>query len=314
MTRFIRFGFLFASIAGVRAQNAITLAGGGYAPPRLAQDAAPGQLLVVYLFGIQTNIPVAQLGTLPLGSSIWPDNIDGVSVDLVQGNPAEITPVQVRGIQQAQCPQPQACSPITGITIQVPFSIHTDYLAKGEPVPQLRIGENGAVVGAVMLRPVSDSVHVIGTCDNTLIFLSAAFDIPQGFCVPMVMNGQRLDTLTNPSHVGDTLAMWLYGLGATTPGPGPDLINNLPKPIQQFRLNFDFRPNATGSPAVAGFGLTDSPRFVAYLGAGLYQINFTVPAIPAGVPLCDNVRVKSNLTVTVSGSNSFDAAQICVAP
>lgn len=314
MTRFVCCGVLIASIGGLQAQNAITLAGGGYGSPHLAQDAAPGQLLVVYLFGVKTNIPAAQLGALPLGSSTWTNNIDGVSVHLVQGNPAEVTPVQVRGIQQAQCSPTQACSPITGITIQVPFTIHTDYQAKGEPAPELRISESGTPVGGVTLRPVSDYVHVIDTCDNTLIFLSAAFDYPAGFCQPMVMNGQRLDTPLNPSHGGSLLAMWLYGLGATVPGPGPDLIDNLPKPVQQFQLNFDFRPNATGSPAVAGFGVTDSPRFVAYLGAGLYQINFVIPPIPAGVPLCDGVKVKSNLTVTVSGTNSFDAAQICVAP
>jgi len=65
---------------------------------------------------------------------------------------------------------------------------------------------------------------------------------------------------------------------------------------------------------VAGFGVTASPLFAAYSGAGTYQVNFQVPQIPAGLPACDGQKIKSNLTVTISGSNSFDAAQICVAP
>jgi hypothetical protein len=54
--------------------------------------------------------------------------------------------------------------------------------------------------------------------------------------------------------------------------------------------------------------------FAAYVGAGLYQVNFAIPPIPAGVPACDGSKIKSNLTVTISGPNSYDAAQICVVP
>jgi len=46
--------------------------------------------------------------------------------------------------------------------------------------------------------------------------------------------------------------------------------------------------------------------FAAHVGEGTYQVNFSVPPIPAGVPACDGVKIKSNLT--------YDAAQICVAP
>src|SRR5260370_28730731 len=93
---------LTAAICGIHAQNAITLAGGGYSAPHPAQDVAPGQLLVVYLFGVITTIPNAQLA--PLTPSGWPDNINGVSVALVPGNPPEITPLEVRGIPPGPCP------------------------------------------------------------------------------------------------------------------------------------------------------------------------------------------------------------------
>lgn len=45
-----------------------------------------------------------------------------------------------------------------------------------------------------------------------------------------------------------------------------------------------------------------------------HQVNFLVPPVPAGLPACDGVKIKSNLMVTVTGANSSDAAQICVAP
>jgi hypothetical protein len=43
-------------------------------------------------------------------------------------------------------------------------------------------------------------------------------------------------------------------------------------------------------------------------------VNFAVPPVPAGLPACDGVRIKSNLTVTITGPNSSDAAQIGVLP
>ena len=49
------------------------------------------------------------------------------------------------------------------------------------------------------------------------------------------------------------------------------------------------------------------------------EVNFIVPAVPAGTPLCAapievagrNI-VESNLAVSVGGGYSFDAARICV--
>jgi hypothetical protein len=130
------------------------------------------------------------------------------------------------------------------------------------------------------------------------------------------MVGNALNSLYNLAHAGDQLAVWLYGMGAKTQ-QAPDCCNSpdqLSKPVQSFQLNFDFRPNAPPFPVVPGFGLTNAPLFTAYVGGGLYQMNLAVPPVPAGLPACDGVKIKSNLTVTVTGPNSSDAAQICVAP
>ena len=127
------------------------------------------------------------------------------------------------------------------------------------------------------------------------------------------LNRHRRELLL--ARTGDELAMWLFGMGATTAPAAncctsPDQLGKL---IQPFLLNFDFRPNATASPAVPGYGVAAAPVFAAHVGEGAYQVNFTVPAVPTDLPPCDGVKIKSNLTITISGPNSYDAAQICVA-
>jgi hypothetical protein len=317
MTQTVRFAsttILFANAVcclqgQIATQNAIALAGAGYNTPRGAQAVAPGQLLVISLFGIKTNIPTPQITTA--GPQGRPNSIDGVTVGLVQGNPPVTTPVEVRAIQQAQCPDPAACSPVTSLTVQIPFSLDTNV-----PFPELRISEQGTPVGGIILQHVSDSVHVLNTCDTTQIYISAADSVPHDVCFPVVLDRGKLISLYNLAQAGDEAAMWLYGLGSITDTTGPCCSgpDQLSKPINQFQLNFDFRPNAPASPAVAGFGVTAAPLFAAYVGAGTYQINFTVPPIPAGTPPCDGTVVTSNLTITASGPNSFDAARVCVSP
>jgi hypothetical protein len=204
---------------------------------------------------------------------------------------------------------------LTGITLQIPFALDVNFAANSSLFPVLRISQNGAAVGGVMLQPVDDAVHVLNTCDDTQTYISAAYTLPQDICAPVVMVNQKLNSLYNLAQGGDELAVWLYGLGAVTQ-QASDCCSNpdqLSQPLAQFQLNFDFRPNAPASPAVSGFGLTAAPVFVAYTG-GTYQLNFVVPPVPVGVPACDGVKIQSNLTVTISGPNSYDAAQICVSP
>ncbi len=66
-----------------------------------------------------------------------------------------------------------------------------------------------------------------------------------------------------------------------------------------------------------GYGLTGKPLLaVGAPWGGLYQVNFIVPPPPAGTILaeCDGKIIRSNLTVTLSGINSFDSASFCVRP
>ena len=291
---------------------AISLAGTGYSAPSSALTVAPGQVIVFQVYGVTTaiNSPIAAVP----GPSGLPLTLAGISVDLIQGKAATVTNLPLRGIYQINCVAP--CSQVTGITLQIPFELGSN-AALGDPSPQLRISQNGTPAGEVSLIPVTDKVHVLNTCDDDQIYISAAFSVPQNVCAPAVIGGTGLylNSLYNLARGGDELAMWLFGMGAiTTPAANccssPDQLGT---PIQPFLLNFDFRPNATASPAVPGYGVTAAPLFAAHVGEGTYQVNFVVPPVPAGLPACDGVKIKSNLTVTISGPSSYDAAQICVA-
>jgi hypothetical protein len=305
---------LGAVVCGAQQQptsaNAIILASGGYQVPPPYLAVAPGQVIVLHVHGITATIG-SSVKAVP-GPSGLPNVLDGISVDLIQGQAGTVTGLGLSAAYQTNCIAP--CSPVTGITLQIPFALGTTSGSAGGSPPQVRISQNGTPVGAVALQPVSDSVHVVNTCDDTQMYISAAVSVPQDVCAPAVMVGGALNSLYNLAHAGDELAVWLYGLGAiTAQAPGCCASPaQLSQPVQSFQLNFDYRPNAPPSPVVPGFGLTSPPQFAAYVGGGLYQVNFTVPPIPASLPACDGVKIKSNLTVTITGPNSSDAAQICV--
>jgi hypothetical protein len=294
------------------AAGTIVLAGGGYQIPAMSLAVAPGQVIVFHMTGITTAINGNVVATP--GPNGLPTVLDGISVDLIQGQAGTVTSLPLTALYQAHCIDP--CSPVTGITLQIPFTLESNYGTNNDPAPALRVSENGTPVGAVSLAPVSDNLHVINTCDDSQVNVPAAVSVPADVCAPAVMVGDALNSLYDLAHGGDELAVWLYGLGAiTAQAPGccvtPD---QLSKPVESFQLSFDFRPNAPAFPVTPGFGLTAAPLFAAYVGGGQYQINFAVPTVPAGLPACDGVTIKSNLTVTITGLNSYDAAQLCVAP
>lgn len=295
---------------------AVLVAGSGYRGASPAQDAAPGQVMLISVYGIKTEIRAPEVA-IPTQTGL-PTNIRGISVDLVQGDgtqvgPPTVTPVPLRAISQATCAIAEACNTLTSITLQVPFSLRASAL-----FPYLRISEGGKAVGAVALRPVGDNIHVMNTCDATQIVVGASGSAPQNICTPAVLvNNRGLNSLYNLVRGGDQVAMWAFGLGqltANAPAPDSPTSPNDLFPVTKIQLSFDFRPNALASPIVPGYGLTADPIYAGHVGAGSYQINFAIPPVPPGVPACDGTTIRSNLTVTISAANSHDAAFLCVQP
>ena len=218
------------------------------------------------------------------------------------------------------------------VTVQIPWELlpHFPRFDQSSGQAVLVVSENGVPGSAFELASVFDRIHIITNCgyvqpgDMLLPFSNV--------CGPIVThgNGGALVTPGNPAKAGEVLVMYAFGLGATVPAaktgeaaPVPPLVVAQTPGSHPLLIGFDFRKNAApqraddptlDQPSLLFAGLT--PGFV-----GLYQVNFRIPAIPAGLPPCDIpagpasiLTVRSNLTVSISGSFSFDGAAICVDP
>ena len=134
----------------------------------------------------------------------------------------------------------------------------------------------------------------------------------------------------NPARGGETLVLYAFGLGRTTPVVATGEPTPNPGPTRRpYPLDFAFRLNALPSQPKpfprapdGSIVITGPASFFAGMTAGsvgLYQVNLVVPTVPDGLAPCDvrpvgagAFQVKSNLTVSIGGVASFDGAGICV--
>jgi uncharacterized protein (TIGR03437 family) len=303
---FVRLAFvLLASffLSNAQAQTGFAVAGFGYRTPSGTITAAPGQVLTVSVFGIAGRFPTAILPVA--GSSGLPTVVGGISADFVQG-PVTVQ-LQIRAVQQTACPASGQCSPATAVTIQIPYELSPESNAQAT----VHINEGGAMVAAVAINGVPDSVHVINTCDQTGIFLSAAFGVPADSCMPMVMHANGvLVSGSHPAAGGETLILWAYGLGALD-HPLPTICcsspSQVPLTIQPFTLSFSYddpgrvplRRLAQGIPLYAGMP-----------GGGVYQVLVAAPPAPSDLSPCSGPS--GNLHILLSGPSSADGAEVCM--
>jgi uncharacterized protein (TIGR03437 family) len=285
------------------AQSGITVAGFGYQNPGKTIIAAPGQVMTVSVFGVAGRFPGA---FFPIsGSSGLPTVVESMSVNFVQGPVTDQLPI--RGVQQSSCPATGDCSPATTITIQIPYDLNPD---SGVPAT-LEIDESGTLIAEVDIKAVEDSVHIINTCDQTGIYLSVAYQVPAGTCVPMVehANGQLISA-SLPAMPGETLLLWAFGLGAITPpSPIPCCGSSfqIPQAVQPFTIGFSYI-DPTQVPLQRLAQVT--PSFVGMVGEGTYQVEFVVPPAPASLAPCSSGS--GNVKLLLSGPNSADGAGICL--
>lgn len=289
---------VLAALCGLapgRAQTGITVAGSGYRTPGSTITAAPGQVLTVSVFGIA---PVTPNPIFPVGSPTGlPTVVAGISVNFIQG-PVTVQ-LAIRGVQQTPCPSAGACSPATTLTLQIPYELDPASATQAS----LSISLGGSVIAQVGINGVTDSVHVIDTCDQTGIYLSLAYGLPPGSCVPMVMHAEGpLVSAQSPATAGETLILWAYGLGAINQPVSAFNLEALT--VQPFNLGFSYY-------GAARFPLLplaqEAPSYAGLAGGGVYQILFVVPPRPADLSLAC-----PNLQVLLAGPSSADSAQICV--
>ena len=230
--------------------------------------------------GLKTNLssqPV-KATSLPL-----PTTLSGISITLNQNRqqPALIALLSVQQISicgNSDGPPPSSefipdCF-ITAITVQIPFEL---VLPPRGVTAELVVGEDGNQSKAFRVLPVSDNLHILNGCDafpaqrlNTCDAVAAHAD------------GTPV-TSDSPAKAGETVVIYAFGLGQTTPAvktgeatpaTAPNLLTTT------VTVDFDFRPNATASHPYNNPGTTANPGPILPIFAGLtpgqvglYQIN-----------------------------------------
>lgn len=296
----------------------------------LSMRIAPGQVVTFQIAGLKTVLPARQVikaTTVPL-----PTTLSGISVTLNQypaGQPSEAASYAVPLVAISQvnyCPStsgtPNCLNTLTFLTVQIPFEL---LVAEKFAVPttELVIAENGVGGVPFPVVGVTDSIHVLTTCDGTTVATS---------CTSIVTHADGTGvSASSPALPGETVVIYAFGLGQTTPAvktgaaapiPAPTVVGVGPTAGLNLNLQFDFGLNlAPSSSAMMGRTLgTNFPEFAGLTPGqvGLYQINVQLPAkfpsVAACASLVGNGYIYSNLTITIGGVSSFDGAAICVQP
>ena len=343
----------------------MTLTGSGYTSPTTIR-VSPGQVTTLFVSGLNTVLTKPQRATsLPL-----PNSLAGISVTINQSSLQQSVAVPLLAVEQLNTcgiapPAPPPSPPstpstvppeclLTAITLQIPYELTPLPTGAGDSAKasttEIVVTANGVASRAFSVLTITDTLHVLSTCDTFP---------PKGDGSPITVNGGcssvvahadgTLVTAVAPGKAGEVLVIYAYGLGQTTPAvktgsatptPAPTL------PVGQFfmrtlELQYDFRPNAVPSSPfniLTGVISTTPPTAPAILLApvfvgltpgqvGLYQINVQLPsAFPAAVLHCTTLAVvtgnpayppafvQSNLTIDIGGVSSFDGAAICIQP
>jgi len=327
-------GFLgILGLIGVGAfGQSISTVGAGYVSPA-PLTVAPGQVVTLFVNGIGG---LTQIFQAP--GKRWPTTLGGVSVTLEQGANIPVPIFEVRPVSTCSVPpvgSPNPCGTLVALTVQIPFELIPICPLCGRPtiLTHLLVNANNQNATLIDLLPLADQVHILSSCDILVSGggnRSNATALP---CPPMVTHagGSRVSAF-NPAKGGEELVAYAVGLGPTNPPGVTGQANGSAAPtITIFGLDFNFRPNALPAkptplltPRGAPISLFPTPIFAGLTPSfvGLYQVNFVVPAIPAGTPACvdpsqtalGGTFVQSNLTVSVGSAFSFDGAGICVTP
>lgn len=162
----------------------------------------------------------------------------------------------------------------------LPFELnYARVYVQDQPVPLLFVSDgqinflmptNIRTATPVPVRVVSEGITGPEIVINLADAVPALFPMPGGYAIATSADGKLL-TADTPAHAGDTIVVYLTGLGVTSPNPVTGQILNVPAPAL-----------AAASLKIALAGKAVDPSLVKYAGltpgsAGLYQINLVVP-------------------------------------
>lgn len=312
----LTFALALALASAAECQNAISLAGAGYADPSRIM-VAPGQVITFFINGVQTVLPpearVQRATSLPL-----PTTLAGLSATVTQGGVSRQLPLF--SVQQiATCSDQTAVTAdcvITALTLQMPVDLLVPNPTQENPflrTTTITMSENGSPSKAFLVSPVIEHTHILTACDLIVPNQSGA-------CFPIVAHlDGTLVSSESPAKPGEILTLYALGMGATSPPvpEGTPTPASAPVAANQFGLVLDYL-NPLGM-VPSGGPLAPAPVNPLFVGltpgqVGLYQVNFMVQAPAFAAPSC-GVGGSPNLTIMLqrgaTGVKS-DSGQICV--
>jgi uncharacterized protein (TIGR03437 family) len=303
---FLRLGWVFGLMASILPAQPVAT-GAGYSFPRLI-EVAPGQVITLFV-----RVPGKEALAAPVTAQPpLPATLSGFAVILRQSFPSDPVAVPIQSVADSQfcsAVAPSQCDVVSLLTVQVPFELTPN--VPGSRMPEnsarLEITYNNATATSLFLRPVTDRIHVLNTCDVLASF-------PEGNCAPLVTHADGgLVDIEHPAAEGETLMVALAGMGrpnapVSTGAASP----NPPVAVDNVWLTSDIRPNLPPVMPDPDFGASAATARLRSGSAGLYDVLFTVPALPNGTPPCSSA-VRSNLTLSIGRTTSHDGAGICVA-
>jgi uncharacterized protein (TIGR03437 family) len=203
-----------------------------YAP--ITNSVAPGEFISIFGSGLSST--TMQAVSFPI-----PTNLGGVQV-MVNGRPAALTYVSA-----------------TQINLIVPYATGSN----SESYAYFQVINNGVASNQVMLYTNNTAPGVFTLTQN-----GGSFDPGVGPAA-VTHADNSLVTPSNPAKVGDTLVLYVTGLGSVTPAVA-DGVSAPSSPLSTV--------NAAISVFVDGQQATVLFKGLAPGFAGLYQLNFIVPS------------------------------------
>lgn len=318
----------------------------GYTLPTPPLVVAPGQLVTLFTQGY--GLDVLRSARAAEGVRL-PTTLDAMTAGMTQFQSSSAGPLilrilhlpilEVHTYRTCGNRNEYGCAGLLAITVQIPYELNSAFPPQCPRAPcaataQLGVSEAGVGGASNDVIPVSDQIHLIRSYDPILTPQSRQGlfgpDCGRLGCAPVVIHADGTPvSFASPAQEGEELIAYAVGLGQTDPPSETGAVIKTSSPTQiTFTMDFNFRPNALATkppPLNGAVGRDNTTPVPLYTGttpgtAGIYQVNFIVPPIPAGIPPCVNPVqpvaaanvVVSNLTVSIGGVNSFDGVGICV--
>src|SRR5579872_4886879 len=290
---------LFAALPGFMAQGANEIVGSGYTGPYMP-GVSPGD--VITLFTLPINVPDEVALQTPL-----PTSLSGVSVSVRATHPLAVDTSAYPSslpIFRIQSVKNSDIIPHTSITVQIPTDTVTiNYQGRVEPVfPDqliLNVKANGVSGPDFTIQVNEGAPHLLNSCDT--VFGGVGPTLSGAGCNPVVTHADgTMVSYTSPAKVGEIIVAYALGLG---PFAAPDA-------LIYFTYILDPPPQSSLESMTARYLL--NPVYVGLVQGyvGLFQINITIPAMPAQTHVCQNTA-DANATIQDPGAPN-ESSRICV--